>query len=89
MAQINGAYGRFEAGQEVNLPDDVAQAWVDHGVAVALEPRAAALAPTDSSAEESAETEPVLQVDPERTSRRRHPSAHPSAVQGPTWGDKR
>lgn len=97
--RVNSAYGTFEAGHLVdNLPDDVARAWVDAGVAeipvvaAMAVPQILADKPELDEAINADDAEPI--AEPVKVARLgglarpKRQTAHPSAAAGPTWGDK-
>lgn len=100
LTRLNSAYGTFEVGHIVDdLPEDVAAAWVQAGVAevpviaAAAVPQVLADKPeldeainTDDAQPIAAE--PVVKARLGGSPRPARRTAHPSAAQGPTWGDK-
>ncbi len=98
LQRVNSHYGTFEAGDHVvNLPDDVAKAWVKDGIAEIPVRAAAAVGPPDPEVELAVDSllvddgtpEPVKTADRagKRSSRKRTPLTHPSGHEGPLRED--
>lgn len=92
LQQLNGAHGTFLAGDIAELPEDVAAAWVEAGIAelpVVTAADGRKPLPDKPELDDAVyEDEPAVALPPVtvRPKRQRVQAAHPSGAVGPTWG---